>query len=119
MLGMEEREQYSVSRGDSTEYGVWSIIDEEFFFLFFFSCGYSFCYFAFYFLLFSAISMAHILMHMRRWTCVVFFFFPIEFISKAISDLTSDGGTHGRDGPGDLSFEAGFRIRPLCCMLYT
>lgn len=66
-----------------------------------------------YFLLFSVISMAHILMHMRRWMCIVVFSFSQSNLYRTPSDLTSDGGTHGRDGPGDLSFGAGFRIRAL------
>lgn len=58
------------------------------FFLFFFSCGYSFCYFAFYFLLFLAIfcyfsgSHTHAYEALDVYSCL--FFFPIEFISNAI-----------------------------------
>lgn len=77
----------------------------------------------FYFLLFLIIfcylygSHIHAYEALDMYSFLFFFlvFFPIDFYIESQSDLTSDGGTHGRDGPEDLSCEAGFRIRALCC----
>lgn len=89
-------------RGDCTPYGVWSTEYHRLGFLFFFFFMWIFCCFLIHcsFMLFLAILTilySVLLIILCAYEALdVYSFYPNY---RKPCDLTSDGGTHGRDGP--------------------